>query len=139
MPFISYDFEDVKEMGPAPAGKYDLQIVECVERKAGPNAGHPGDPQLLVTAAFTGHDDYNTVQHYISLPGGADPTKDKGKALFLMRFLEAFSIQYSKNGIDTEELCMTAPGHSANLEVSLSTPDDQGRVYNRLVLPRLKQ
>jgi hypothetical protein len=58
--------------------------------------------------------------------------------LLLKRFLALFNIGYDSAGIDTEKLCMEMVGATANAAVSLSEPDDNGNVYNRLIVPRMR-
>jgi hypothetical protein len=57
------------------------------------------------------------------------------KGLFLRRFLELFDIPFEGGEFDLDDFI----GATANAELTLSEPDDNGNVYNRLVLPRIKE
>jgi hypothetical protein len=139
MAFIPVNLDDAVEQRPASAGNYNLQITAAQEVKTGPNSKHPGSPQFKVTIGFP--DDPNTpnLTQFISLPSEYD---DRDQALFKMlllkRFLALFNIGYDSAGIDTEKLCMEMVGATANAAVSLTEPDDNGNVYNRLIVPRMR-
>jgi hypothetical protein len=127
---IALNLNDVQEARPVAGGvKYDLIVAtaeECTSQK--------GDPQVKVSVGIVGQETAPNVTHYISLPNGSDPKKDNFKALMLRRFLEAFSIPYDAEGFAVEDFL----GAQATLELSLSEPNDNGDVYNRLVLPKLR-
>jgi hypothetical protein len=125
---IPTNLQEVREAQPVPNGKYDLTIASVEESKT-----QAGLPQLRVSIGIDGHDDAPNLTHFVSLPSAGDD-KSTAKALFLARFLEAFNIAYDASGFDTDDL----PGATARLEVTLSEPNADGNVYNRLVLPRLK-
>lgn len=125
---IPVSLADVKEPRPVPAGKYDLTIASCEDAKS-----KAGKPQLIVSIGIDGHDDAPNVTHYVSLPSSGDE-KNEAKALFLTRFLEAFNISHEDMEFDTDDFA----GATARLELTLGEPDDNGNVYNRLNLPKLK-
>lgn len=139
MSFINVNFDDAVESKPAASGVYNLQIVEAKEVQTGPNSKHPGSPQLRITLGFTDEPNTPNITHFVSLPHEQDEQKSAlYKALLLKRFLVHFNIPFDNTGIDTERVCMEAVGASANTEVRLDEPDANGNVYNRLVIPRLR-
>ncbi len=80
------------------------------------------------------------MTQFISLPHEEDEPKSANfKLLLLKRFLVLFNIPVPRDGIDTDRLAMEMVGATANAEVNLSDPDDNGNVYNRLVVPRIRE
>lgn len=123
---IPIDLGGVQESKPVPAGRYSLTIASVEEAKS-----QKGLPQLVVQIGIDGHDDAPNLRHYVSLPSPGDE-KGPMKALFLKRFLQAFKIPHSGMEFDTDDF----PGARADLDLSLSEPDENGNVYNRLQLPK---
>ena len=138
MTYIPANFDAAIESQPAPTGRYDLQITECKETKSGPNSKVPGSPQFQVSIGFTGRENTPNITQFISLPNGQETDGGVFKVLLLKRFLELFNVTYDKAGIDTEKLGMEMVGASVNAEVKQEEPDDNGNIYNRLVVPRLR-
>ena len=131
MPFISVNLNDasIQESRPAPAGKYDLQVLN-VESATSKN----GKPQLIAHLGFEGRENTPDLRHYMSLPANGDePSSSAFKSLLLKRFATLFKVPYDERGFDTDAWI----GARQHAEVSLSEPDDNGNVYNRLVTPRL--
>lgn len=137
MTFIPANFDEAQEAKPAPAGRYNLQIIKMEEKQTGPNSKRPGSPMLVATIGFPDTPNVPNVTQFVTLPGEFDDNPAY-KTLLLKRFLEAFRIPYDRDGIDTDKICMEAVGCTANLEVSLSEPDANGNVYNRINIPRLR-
>lgn len=138
MSYIAVNFDEVVEPKAAPSGKYNLQITRAEVAKTGEKSKNPGSPILKLNIGFVDHDEFNGMQHYMSLPNENDEPKSANfKVLMLKRFLEAFKIPYDRQGIDPEKVAMDATGATANMEVKQDEPDDVGNVYNRLVIPRL--
>lgn len=137
MSYISVNLDDVQEAKPAAAGIYPLRIVKCDVTQASERAKIPGADQFKVSIGFIDEPDTPNITHYISLPHEQDEDGGKFKALLLKRFLHAFNVPYNADGIDTEEMAMQMVGAEGNCEVTLSDPDDNGNVYNRLRVPRL--
>lgn len=134
MPFIPLNLNEVKESKPVPANVYDLVVLEAEEAKS-----KNGFPQFVVTIGIEGHEDAPNVKHYASIPTPDDePDKMKGKMLFLQRFLAMFDIHVSPDGFDTTALCGELRGARARGQLTLTEPDEQGNVYNRLNPPKLK-
>lgn len=139
MTFIPINLDDAVEPQPAPAGRYELQITACQEAKTGERSKNPGSPQLRVTLGFSDEPNVPNLTHFISLPNEHDePNSAQFKALMLKRFLHLFDTPYNSEGIDTEQICYALIGQSTAAEVTLSEPDENGNIYNRLLIPRLR-
>ncbi len=140
MTFIPANFDDAVEPKPAPSGRYNLQITACEVAKTGPNSKVPGSPQFKASIAFVDEPNTPNITQFISLPNEQDrPESANFKVLLLKRFLTLFKVPYDTNGIDTEKMSMDMVGATANAEVKLDEPDENGNVYNRLVVPRIKE
>jgi len=127
---IPLNLNDVQESRPVPNGRYDVVIASADEGK---NKDGTKD-QIKVSLGIQGHDTAPNVTHFISLPGnGDDSQKTNFKMLLLKRFLHAFHIPYDADGFNVDDF----PGASAKCDLTLSEPDDNGNIYNRLQLPRL--
>ena len=127
MPRIEVNLADAHEPQPVPAGqKYKLTIAEANYREE--------KPDIEVSIGIDDHLDAPNVRHFISLPKAEDDEKKSNfKRLMLSRFLYWFNIPHDGDAFDTDDF----PGATAELELSLSEPNENGDVYNRLVLPRL--
>lgn len=126
MPAISVNLSEVHESKPVPEGVYDLTIssAEYVEEKN----------QIIVQLGLDDHMDAPNLRHYISLPNeDDDERKASFKNLMLKRFLVAFDLFTGDDEIDTDNW----GGAQANMQVTLTEPNDAGNIYNRLVLPYL--
>lgn len=139
---LNLNFDDVVEQKPLPKGRYPTQITAGELKETGPNSKNPGRPILQFTVGFTGPSKEEqvapTVRHFVSLPHPDDEQKSYDfKLLMLKRFLVAFNIPFSNN-FDPEETAFAAIGQTADLEVDLTEPDENGNVYNRLVFPKLR-
>lgn len=138
MPFIPVNLDETVESKPAPKGKYELMISGCTLAETGENSKHPGAPMFKTTIGFTDLSvSAPVITHYITLPYEGDENANF-KLLMLKRFLVAFQIPYSTDGIDPEQLAMEMSGHTATLDVTLSEPNDDGAIFNRIILPRLR-
>lgn len=131
---IPLNIADIEEPKPVPAGKkYDLVVASYEDSTDG-----GGSPQLRVLINIEGHDIAPAVTHFLSLPSSRDDVKKlRGKGYYLRTFLDPFKIPYESQGDQTEFDTDDLIGARANLELTLSEPDKNNRVYNRLVLPRL--
>ena len=125
---IPLNLNEITESRPVPNGKYDLVIASAEEKTA-----KSGAPMIVCSLGIEGHTDAPNVTHFISLPDGSDATKDNFKGLMLKRFLTMFSIPFDEDGFDLDVFS----GATARAELTLSEPDDNGNVYNRLQLPKL--
>lgn len=139
MTFIPANFDEAVEPQPVGAGRYNLQITEATVAKTGPNSKVPGSPQFKVSIALMDEPNAPNITQFISLPNEQDEPKSANfKVLLLKRFLVLFNVPFDNSGIDTERMAMDMVGATANAEVQLSEPDDNGNVYNRLVVPRMR-
>lgn len=140
MTFIPCNFDDAVEPQPVSSGRYNLQITGCEVAKTGPNSKVPGSPQFRVSIGFLDEPNAPNITQFISLPNEQDEAKSANfKVLLLKRFLTLFRVPFDASGIDTERMAMDMVGATANAEVQLSEPDDNGNVYNRLVVPRIRE
>lgn len=138
MTFVTVNFDDVVEPKPATPGKYPLQIVKCDVVKTGDKSKRPGSPQYRVSIGFPEQPDTPNLTQYISLPHEEDePGSANFKALLLKRFLHLFSIPLPTGGFETESLAMQMVGATATAEVGLTEPNENGDVYNTLVVPKI--
>lgn len=136
------NFDEAVEPQPLPRAKYQVQVTAAEEKVTGPNSKRPGSPQIRVTLGFTGpsKEEQNAppINHFISLPHEDDEAGAANfKVLLLKRFLTLFNVPFSNGDLDVEALCFDLIGRSANAEVTLGEPDDNGNVYNSLVVPRI--
>ena len=139
MSFININFDEAQEPKPAAAGIYQLQILEAKEAETGPNSKNPGSPQLKFIIGFVDEPNTPNIMQFVSLPNSHDDQNSANfKTLLLKRFLVHFKIPFDSSGIDTEKLCMEAVGSIALTEVALDTPTDDGTVYNRIKVPKLR-
>lgn len=139
MTFIPVNLDDAVEPKPVPNGRYQLQITGAEVTETGSQSKRPGSPQFRVSIGFVGDVNAPNITHFISLPHEDDEAKTANfKALNLKRFLHLFRVPYSSQGIDLHKMAMDMVGATAEAEVTQDTPDDKGNVYNRLVVPRLK-
>jgi len=127
MPRLEVNLKDIHEPKPVPGGKrYALTISEATFREE--------KNDIRISIGIDDHLDSPNVSHFCSLPKAED---DEGKAAFkarmLKRFLVAFNIPHDEDGFEVEDF----PGATAELELGLSDPDENGNVYNRVKLPRL--
>lgn len=138
MTFIPMNLDEVQEQKPAPKGTYELMITAAQATESGERSKNPGSPLLKVTLGFVDQEiNAPVITHYLSLPFEGDENASF-KALMLKRFLGAFGAGYSSEGIDVDNLAIELVGHTANLEVDLTEPNDNGDVYNRIKVPRLR-
>lgn len=130
---IPIDVGAAVESRPVANGVYDLTVLECEDTKS-----QAGKPQMVLTIGIDGHENAPNVRHYASFPAeGEEKKKSDFKVLLLKRLLTLFK-QPIPNAIDTTKMAMGLVGAKAKAELILSEPDEKGNVYNRLVLPFIK-
>jgi hypothetical protein len=141
MTYINVNVNDAQEQRPAPKGRYELQITGAAPGVTGPNSKNPGSPTIRVSLGFTDLElNAPNVTHYITLPAeGDEPGASKFKTLLLARFLSAFGISVGNEGFDVDDLAMEMIGHSANIEVGMTEPNDNGDYFNQIMLPKLPE
>lgn len=138
MPFIPMNLDDAVEQKPAPKGKYELQITGATVTETGEKSKCPGAPMLKITLGFTDQEvNAPVITHYITIPYEGDENTDF-KLLMLKRFLIAFQIPYNREGFDLDDLAQSMIGQIATLDVGLSEPNEDGAIYNRLQVPRIR-
>ena len=126
MSFVNVSLSDAKEPKAVPEGEYDLRIISAEDKES-----KKGNPMTEVKIAIEGEDAY-PIRHFITYPDGGE--HDGMKLLEIKRFLECFGIAYDDDGFDTEDL----PGATGRSLV-VQEEGDNGVIYNRLRLPRLKE
>lgn len=139
MPFLNINLGNVEEQKPVAAGKYLTQITSAKVAESGPNSKVPGSPILRVSIGIPSEPTAPNISHFISFPTGEDDDSAEFKLLMLKRFLHAYTIPYGSDGLDLEELAMQMVGAEAEVEVTLSEPDESGNVYNRIRLPKIHE
>lgn len=135
--YIAMNIDDAQEQKAAPKGSYELQITGAQVTETGPNSKHPGAPMIKVTLGFTDLEvNAPAITHFLTLPYEGDEN-GAFKLLMLKRFLVAFGIPYGSEGIDVEAIAFEAVGKTATIEVTLTGPNENGDVFNRITVPRL--
>jgi hypothetical protein len=135
MAFIPMNLNEAVESKPVSNGMYDVVITDCQETLT----KEKQTPQFKVALQIEGHDNAPTLYHYQGIPSAdEDADKMKFKMLLLKRFLVAFGMPISSDGFDTSQLATDLIGQRARVEITLSEPDANGNIYNRMNLPRLK-
>ena len=120
---LGQDINEIKEPETVPEGMYDLAIEKVIEKKddQGNLTG------LNVILDVSGYVDAAAVFHHVSLPvEDDDEEKAAFKLRFLKKFLEAFSIPFTKKGFDMVDF-MGASG-----KVKLILDEYQGTINNQI-------
>ncbi len=140
MTFIAVNLDEAQEPKPAAIGRYNLTVTSCEDTVSGEKSKRPGSPMFKVNLGFVDEPNTPNIMLFLSLPH-EDDTASSGqfKMLMLRRFLSLFNVPYSSEGIDTERMANDILGATANCEVGLSVPNDNGDVYNTVVIPKLRE
>ena len=139
MTFIAVNLDEAQEAKPAAIGRYNLTVTACEDTVSGEKSKRPGSPLFKVNLGFVDEPNTPNILLFLSLPHEDDaPSASQFKMLMLRRFLEQFNVPYSVEGIDTERMANDILGATANCEVGLSVPNDNGDVYNNVILPKLR-
>lgn len=139
MTYLALNLDDTQEQKAVEKGGYELQITSAQLVETGENSKNPGKPMYKITLGFTDLDlNAPVITHYMTLPFEGDEHTYL-KLIGLKRFLHAFQIPYSTDGIDLDGLAFEMLGKTAFLEVDLTTPNENGDVYNRIKVPRLRE
>lgn len=136
MSILNVDFDSAVEPTNAPAGRYLLQVTACEEGKTSDRSKNPGQPQLKVSIGFPDHLEYQGFTHYVGFPApGDEPKSANWKVLNFKRLLRLFNVHVQSGDIDLNDISMQLVGATAQAEVGLTAPNDDGRVFNTLKLP----
>jgi hypothetical protein len=131
MGFIKQPLNDAKEPEAVPEGMYDLRIHRADEGKS--KAGNDM-VTVLIKIEDSQYPNASLIRHWITyVSKDTPPDQRQMRLLDQRRFLQAFSVPYQEDGFNTEDL----QGQTGRMMVKQEEGDD-GTVYNRLVLPRLK-
>lgn len=135
MAFINVKLGDAQENKPVPEGeKYDLRIVKVEEKKS-----KKGNDMTVATIKVEDPRFPNAelINFYLLSPN--DKTEPATAASFLRnnaRFLQLFSVPYTDDGYDTDDLL----GATANAVLAQEEDNEtQGLMRNKVVLPRMKE
>lgn len=131
MPFIPLAMNDVKENEAVPEGTYDLRIVKVTD-----GFSKAGNSMTTVVIAIESpeHPNASPIRHWLTYPDEETPPEQRNMRLLdIKRFLTMFEVVFDKGGFDSAEL----QGQTARCLVTQEEGDD-GNIYNRLRLPKLK-
>lgn len=132
--FIPINLNEAKELRPVPNAKYDLVITGCDQTET----REKKTPQFKIAIAIEGQDTAPNVNHFLGIPSDKDEAGAMSfKILLMKRFLTLFGVPIDPKGFDTDALAMEMVGARAKAELTLTEPDDNGNVYNRLEVPKL--
>lgn len=135
---IRFNFEDAKESLPAKGGRYNLAVVAAEIKQSGERSKNPGRDYLKITLGFEDDPTTPNMYHSVPLPQEDDEKKSSDfKTLLLKRFLYAFKVNLPSGDYSTEDLTFKILGARAFVEVKQGTPNDNGDVYNELVLAKV--
>lgn len=130
---FNVDFDNVQEPQPVDPGMYNVQITGATLQESKSS----GRPMIKATIGNTDFPDAPVFNHYISLPSEGDEKNDF-KTLMLKRFLVLFKMNVSGGDIDYEELAVEMVGATAKVEIGKEVSQDGAGVFNKLIVPRLK-
>lgn len=133
MPFISVPIDDAKEMEAVPEGEYDLRII-----KAEDGESKKGNPMTTVMLRIenAGIPNPAPVRHWITHVTADTPEDQKAMRLLdTARFLQCFGIPHESHGFNSDDL----EGATGTCMLTQEENEENGEVYNRLRLPRLRK
>lgn len=133
MPLISASLNDVQEASAVPEGEYDLRIVKAEDGET-----KRGDYMKVVTIEVldSGVPNASAVKHWIIPPTDPSDQYFNLRALDVKRFLACFGVPINDDGsFDTDDIEAGLEGRCYLTQEE----GDNGTVYNRLRLPKLKK
>ena len=131
MPFISVPLDDAKEAEPVPEGEYDLRIVKAED---GESKKGNAMTTVYIKIEDSAYPNAALLRHWITYPDKDTPADQRQMRLLdIKRFLTCFGVAMEGNGFNSDDL-LGASGRSFLYQEE----GDDGNVYNRLRLPRLK-
>jgi hypothetical protein len=127
MGFISEDLDDVEESKAAPEGEYDLRIVSAVDKPSKKET-----PMITVGLKIEDPDVDAPLVRYYLIGWDRDTPEDqvRMRKLEAKRFQECFD---APSGFEADDLIGLTGRSFVNQEEG-----QDGNIYNRLRLPRLK-
>jgi hypothetical protein len=131
MPFINVALDDAKEAEAVPEGEYDLRIVKSEDGES-----KKGNAMTTVYIKIEDNSYPNAalLRHWITYPDRDTPADQRQMRLLdIKRFLTCFGVAMEGNGFNSDDL-IGATGRSFLYQEE----GDDGNIYNRLRLPRLK-
>lgn len=131
MSFIKLAIDDIKEGEVVPEGEYDLRIVSA---KDGASKAGNEMTTVMIKIEDAGTPNPNLVGHWLVYPADdADASQKYMRLLDIKRFLQCFGIAID-GGFDSDDLV----GQTGRAFLK-QEQGENGQVYNRIVLPRLKK
>jgi hypothetical protein len=133
MGFINVALDDAKEAEVVPEGEYDLRII-----KAEDGESKKGNPMtsILIKIEDAPIPNAAPVRHWLTYPDNKTPADQRNMRLLdIKRFLTLFGVPITADGFDSEDLV----GATARAYLTQEEGDNNGEVYNRIKLPRLKE
>lgn len=135
MGFINASLDQDYEDRPVPEGEYNLRITKVDEEES-----KAGNAMLVlqIKVEDRGFPNAAPIRHWVVLPDGSDPQKDRLRSRDLKRLLYVFGVNVGPKGFDSDDL----QGATGSCMVTQEEgTDDKGKstgdIYNRLRLPRL--
>lgn len=132
MPFISVPIDEAKEQAAVPEGEYSLRIIKAEDKES-----KKGNAMTQVTIRIEDADVPNArlVNHFLVYPDSATPADQRNMRLLdIARFLQCFGIPHEGAGFNSEDL----EGATGRATLTQEEGDD-GEIYNRLRMPRLRK
>lgn len=131
MSFIKLAIDDIKEGEVVPEGEYDLRIVSA---KDGTSKAGNQMTTVMIKIEDAGMPNPNLVGHWLVYPDeSVDKEQKQMRLLDIKRFLSCFGVAID-GGFDSDDLV----GQTGRCFLRQEQGED-GKTYNRLVLPRLKK
>jgi hypothetical protein len=129
LPDLDQDFEPE----PVPEGQYDLRVVKFQGGES--KAGKPMYTAMLVVEDEE-FPNAAPINFFLSIPTKNDEERSRTfKMQQIKRFLATFNIPYEANGFAEEDV---EGATASQISISQRAPNDDGRVYNEVHLPRAK-
>lgn len=130
MSIIDFNIDSVQDLVTLPDGEHELRIIAAeIYKKEGTNR-----QSIKVSFKAQGEPNAATIYQYIGIPGGDDDEeKRENKKRQLKSFCEAFNVDLSSGGIDTD----TLPGLTGWAVLATEADPQYGdrNVVKRFVVP----
>lgn len=132
MPFIELDLGSAKETVAVPEGEYDLRVASFDLTKS-----QKGNDmyKALILVESSEYPNAQPITEYLTLPSKNHDEKARNfLALQIKRFLSVFGIPFEAGGFNDEDV----NGATGRCMVVQDEPDENGNIWNKLRMPRLK-